>query len=321
MRKTPILLIFLIFFSVSSIAYPFWIWTPKSKKWRNPKYSPLASPQSQLEFAKEAYEAGAYKQALVEFRKVVIHFPDAKEAPEAQYHMGKSLQALNRPYEAFKEYQKVIDSYPYSERISQIVDIEYKIGEYFLNKERKKWLGIAIDELFEHPSIEIFKKVIENAPYSESAQAAQYKLGLLYKQLARYEESIDSFKELIEKYPESKWAEPAKYQLALSSARASLGSDYDQELTQEAKEKFQEFIAAHPEAEIAQEAQKELVELQNKEAEKFFSIAEFYYKRKDYKGAQIYYQYVVRNFSQTSWADKSRDILREIKTSYNKKAQ
>ena len=311
MKKFAILAVFLYVFSLSGPCFGFWIWSPKSKKWRNPKYSPLAAPEAQFQKAMERFEVNDFKTALVEFRKVVQHFADSKQAPEAQYYIGKCYEALGDPYQAFVEYQKVIDSYPYSERISEIVDLEYKIGDYFLNRQRNKWLGIVIDELFEHPSIGIFTKVIENAPYSQAAQASQYKLGLLYKGLGRYEEAIDSFTELIEKYPESKWNEPAKYQLALCSARASLKSDYDQELTQQAKERFEEFLAQNPDAEISEDARKEFDELRNKEAEKFFNIAVFYDKQHDRSSAEVYYKYVMKNYPDSAWAEKANQKLEE----------
>ena len=306
-------IIFIIGVSTSSLAYPFWIWSPKSKKWRNPEYSPLASPQAQLEKALKFYEAKDYSQALKEFKKLVIHFPDSKEAPLAQYYVGRVLEELGKPYQAFKEYQKVVDSYPYSEKIAEIIKRQYKIGEFFLNRGGRKWPGVVLDELFEHPSIEIFKKVIENAPYSEYASASLYKLGLLYKGLGRYDEAIQSFKELEEKYPESKWIEPAKYQLALCSAKISLGSDYDQALTQEAKKRFEELLRKFPDLEISKEAQKQLEAIKNKEAKKFFDVAQFYYKQKDYQSAKIYYTYVVKNYPQTEWAQASQEILKEIK--------
>ena len=290
----------------------FWLWSPKAKKWRNPKYSPLASPQAQFDYSLEFYKNEKYKEALIEFRKLMHHFPDSKQAPDAQFYIGMCFEKLGNPYQAFKEYQKVVDSYPYSDKINEIIVMEYRIGEYFLNKEKTKWLGVVLDEFFEHPSIEIFGKVIENAPYSESAHAAQYKLGLLYRSLARYEESVESFKELVENYPESKWAEPAKYQLALTSAEASLDSDYDQELSQEAKNRFQEFVSEHPDAEISQEVEEELAKLRDKEAQKYFDIGQFYYKDRDYKSAEIYYDYVIKHFPKTLLAERSKQRLEEI---------
>ncbi len=317
MKKITVLLCFLLAAGIASKGDAFWIWSTKKKKWRNPAYSSLASPQAQLEKAMKLYNNADYKEAVKEFRKLVLHFPDAKEAPDAQYYVGKCLESLNRPYEAFREYQRVISSYPYSVRIKDIISIEYKIGEYFLSKEKKKWLGVSVDDLFEHPSIEIFQKIIENAPYSEEAKASQYKLGLLYKSLGRYKEAIDTLKDLIEKYPESRWVEPARYQLAIASAKASLGAEYDQELTIEAKKRFSEFVSSHPEAELSSQAYKELDKLKDKEATRYFKIAEFYDKQKNYKSAKIYYHYIIDNYPGTSYQQEAKKRVSVIEGGKN----
>jgi outer membrane protein assembly factor BamD len=305
--------LFIFIFVFSNTAFPFWIWSPKSKEWKNPQYSPLASPNAQFEKAKELYESQDYKRAFDEFRKVLIHFPDSKQAPQAQFYKGKCLEALGKPYPAFKEYQKIVDSYPYSERILEIVGIQYQIGEYFLDRERREWLGFSFQDLFEHPSIEIFKTVIQNVPYSETAEEAHYKLGLLLKNLGRYEEAIKYFTNLIEKYPESKWVVPAHYQLALTSATASLDSPYDQGLTEKAQEQFEEFLSKHPDAELSQEVQAELGGLRDKEAKKHFDIGDFYYKQRDYQSAQMYYEYVIKNYPDSSWRETAEDKIKSIK--------
>ncbi|MCD6133973.1 MAG: outer membrane protein assembly factor BamD [Candidatus Omnitrophica bacterium] len=297
---------------ICNSSYPFWIWSTKSKKWRNPEYSPLASPQAQFEKAKKIFDQKQYKQAAKEFRKLIIHFPDSLQAPDAQFFIGECFNQLGNKYRAFQEYQRVIDSYPYSKKIAKVVKKEYEIGEYFLSRPRKKWLGISEDDLFEHPAIEIFKKVKENSPYSQYAVMAEYKLGLLYTKLSRYQEAIDSFKELIEKHPGSKWADAARYQLALCSAKASLGPDYDQGLTAQAKEKFQEFLAAHPDAELSTAVIKELNRLNEKEAKKEYDIGMFYEKQKSYKAALIYYRYLVKHYPGTDWANRAKEKIIEL---------
>lgn len=303
---------FLTMFPQNSHAY--WIWSRKKQKWSNPETAPLATPVSQFEHSLSYYDKGDYKTAYKEFNKVLIHFADSVEAPDAQYYIGLCLQKMGKHVAAFREFQKVVESYPYSERINEIVKLQYEIGVVLIERQDIKILGVKIDpdDWVEHPSIDIFKKVIDNAPYSEEAVAAQYKLGLLYKELVRYEDAINSFKELIDKYPDSRWFEPAKYQLALCSSEASLASDYDQELSKEAKEQFSEFIKNHPEAELSDRAQEELAELKNKEVEKHFITAEFYAKQNQNKSAKIYYKYVIDNFPRTKYAIESEKKLREL---------
>jgi len=178
--------LFLILVSFSLNAYSFWIWSPKTQKWKNPKYSPLATPYLQFKEAVKLFDKGSYSDAHREFKKLLVNYPDAKEAADAQYYLGRCLEKMDKPYDAFLEYHKVVDSYPNSQRISEIIEKEYNIGEYFLNREHKQWLGLSLYDFVEHPSIEIFRKIVDKAPYSEYAPRAQYKLGILFMHLARY---------------------------------------------------------------------------------------------------------------------------------------
>ena len=77
-------LILLILFLFPCSVYPFWIWSPKTKEWKNPKYSALATPYLQYKSALKIFEEGRYKDAYTEFRKLLTHYPDAKEAAESQ---------------------------------------------------------------------------------------------------------------------------------------------------------------------------------------------------------------------------------------------
>ncbi|MCD6583569.1 MAG: outer membrane protein assembly factor BamD [Candidatus Omnitrophica bacterium] len=309
-----------VFFSflVFSQTYPFWIWSPKTQKWKNPQLSPLATPKLQLEKALKEFNAGRYKSAFREFKKVVVHYPDSYQASEARYYMGRCWEELKRPYQAFQEYQKVIDSYPNSTRIQEIIEREYKIGEYFLNQKPQKWFGISLYDLVEHPSIEIFRKIVKSVPYSEYAPKAQYKLGVLLLNLNRHEEAREAFQKLVDNYPDSEWVDAAKYQLATSNVKASLGVEYDDTYRKEAMRGFKEFILRHPEAEFSQRAKEHLKILREEEAKKNFDIAAFYEKQKKFKSAILYYKLVADNFKDTRWAKEAERKLLEIKDKVKK---
>lgn len=304
--------VFILLLGFTSNVYPFWIWSPKTKKWKNPKYSPLPTPSLQFKEALKLFNEGEVKKAIVAFKKVIIHYPDAQEAAEAQYYLGQCYEKLGKFYRAFTEYQKLIKSYPNSARIDDALEREYAIGEIFLNRPQKELLGISVYDVIEHPSIEIFKQIVDNAPYSKIAIKSQYRLGMLLKELGRLEEARDAFQKLIDNYPDSEWAESAKYQLALVTANTSLPEDYDQSLTQEAKEKLEEFVKKHPEMKLSDEVRMKISALREKEAKKHFDIASFYEKQGKYKSAKIYYKIVVNEYFDTKWADKAKERLKEL---------
>lgn len=303
---------FLIFFFIPLSVYPFWIWSPKTKQWKNPQYSPLATPKLQFEKAKKAYEKRRFNESRREFRKLLINFPDSKEAAEAQYFLGRCLEKTKHPYEAFLEYQKVLDSYPNSKRIKDIIRREYYIGEAFLNRDHKQWLGMNVYDFVDHPSIEIFKKIVEKTPYSEYAQRAQYKLGLLFMKLSRFEEAREAFQKVIDNYPDSEWAGPAKYQVALATVKAFPGVSYDSTYLEEASKRIDEFIKQHPDAEISSAAEEQLNQLRNKEAKKRFDIAQFYAKQNKIDSALVYYKMVISKYPDSLYAQESEKKIEEL---------
>lgn len=304
-----ILYIFLFLFISAQTCSAFWIWTPETKKWTNPKYAAKESPAEQLEFAKSYYEAKDYKTAYKELKKLIKYYHDSLEAPEAQYYLGLCLEEMDKPYEAYLAYQKIIDKYPFSKRIEDAIKREYIVAQKLLDH---KYSLAGIEFTGETAAIEIFGKIIENSPYGQYAAASQYKIGLALKARGYYKEAIDGFQKVLDSYPNSEWAEPAKFQIALCTAKASLDPSYDQTLTQEAADKFKDFARQHPDAEISSDAESRIVDLREKEAESNFNIGKFYEKQKSYDSAKIYYNFVIKNYPRSQWALKSLERVQYL---------
>ena len=186
-----IILIFIYIFtflSFCSQALAFWIWTPESNEWVNPKYSVKDTPGEQLKYAVGFYDAKKYKEAVQEFEKLIKHYPRAREAPEAQFYIAKSWEDQGKLYEAFKQYQKVVDKYPFSERSAEIVKKQFDIGDKLLNGSSKQEGFLANFKGDDYDIIDIFKTIIKNAPYGKLAPLAQYKIGLYLIEKQLYQE-------------------------------------------------------------------------------------------------------------------------------------
>lgn len=307
-----------IIFSISCIlliitvtpAYPYWIWTPKTGKWINPKTMVKPSPKEQFEYAKEFYVLKKYDDAKREYKKLLKAYPKSFEASESQYYLGVIEEEKGNPYEAFQAYQRVIDKYPFSERVQEIIEREYKIAEAFVSGEKRKALGVALP--VENPAIEILTKVVENSTYGPLAPKAQYKLGLVLKGLLRYYEAEEAFNKVISNYPDNEWVEAAKFQIAECRAALSHGPAYDQGAMEEAKKKFEEIVKENPEAALSLEAEKNIRKLKEKEAESNYNIAVFYEKQKQYDAARVYYGDTVDSYPDSPWAAKSIERLQAL---------
>jgi outer membrane assembly lipoprotein YfiO len=299
-------------------AYSYWIWTPKSGKWVNPKDLPKDNPKEQFIYAKSFFDNHKYEEAKREFHRLLKAFPKSAEAAESQYYLGLTEESQGKLYEAYLAYQMVIDKYPFSERIGEINQREYKIGEKFMSGEKRKALGVTLP--VENPAIEIFGKVVENSTYGPLAPQAQYKLGLVLKGLMRYYEAEEEFNKLVSRYPDSEWSSAAKFQIASCRASLSKGASYDQGSAQEAKDKFEEFVKEHPDAVLSLDAEKNINQIRDKEAEASFTIGRFYEKQMAWDSAKIYYNDIINNYSESPWAAQAAARLQIMELKNEKKS-
>ncbi|MDD5119946.1 MAG: tetratricopeptide repeat protein [Candidatus Omnitrophica bacterium] len=299
MKRIILSLLIISFLSIQP-AYSYWIWTPKSGKWVNPKNLPKDNPTEQFAYAKSFLDSNKYEEAKREFRKLLKAYPKSAEAAESQYYLGQIEEKQGKLYEAYLAYQMVIDKYPFSERIQEIIELEYKIAEKFMAGEKRKALGIELP--VDNPAIEIFSKVVDNSTYGPFAPKAQYKLGLVLKGLLRYYEAEEAFNKVVSRYPDSEWASAAKFQIATCRASLSKGAAYDQGAVQEAKEKFETFVKEHPDAVLSLEAEKNIAQIREKEAEANYNTARFYEKQKIFGSAKIYYNDIIDNYTGSPWA-------------------
>lgn len=289
-------------------AYSFWIWTPKTGKFVNPKTEAKPTPKEQFEYAKGFFDQKRYDDAIREFKKVLKTYPKAFEASEAQYYLGLAEESKGNLYEAYQAYQKVIDKYPFSERIAGIIEQENKIAEEFMSGTKRKAMGVALP--VENPAIEIFQKVVDNSTYGPLASKAQYKLGLVLKGEGRFYEAEEAFNKVVSNYPDSEWVEAARFQIASCKASVSKSPDYDQGGVKEAKDKFEEFVREHPDAVLSRDAEKSIQQLNEREAQSNYNVAVFYEKQKAYQSARVYYNDIINNYPDSPWAAKALERLK-----------
>jgi len=301
-------------------AFCYWVWTPQTKKWVNPKYAPKDTPKEQLLYSMDFFEAGDYKKALAEFRKIIKYYKRSEAASEAQYYIGRCYEEMDNPYHAFEEYQKVIDDYPFTQRTEEIVKREFDIAEKLYNGEKTKFFGMRFKAMPEQ-IIDVYKKVVSNAPYSKYAPKSQFRIGELYKKIGFYEEARDAFQKVVEDYPSSDIATEAKFQIALCASIASGGSDYDQELAREAVKEFEEFSKEHPDSELVKKAQAEKKELVKKQAESYMKTAEFYEKVGKPKSALIYYNKILDEFPQAAIAPSALEKYKVLEKRLKERGQ
>lgn len=322
MRMNRVLTVFIGISLLATILLPpawgFWVWTKESGEWVNPKYAVKDTAEEQFLWAKDLFEKADYKRAIAEFRKLIKHYPKSRFAPTSQYYVGRCYEEMGYYYEAFRDYQKVIDKYPYTEKVEEIIERQFKLGNLFYSGQKDKLLGIAIIPSIDR-AIEVYEKVVSNAPYGPYADKAQYQLALTYRKLGDYTQACIELRKLLEQYPKSDLLEKARYELAFCSSKASLKPSYDQSATDEAISIFERSLQDEETVENVEETKELLANLKEKKAQTLFDTARFYEKRKKYQSAVLYYDEIRQEYPDTDLAAKASAKSAELKKRMEKK--
>lgn len=300
-----------VFFIFSNTVWAYWIWTPGTKKFINPKNAVKDSPKEQFDWAMTFYNTKDYQRAAAEFDKLTKQYEYSEYASKAQYYEGLCYENMNKFYIAFQNYQKAIDNFPHIENMDEIVAREFNIANMFAVKESPKVLGTDILTSLDR-SIEIYKKVVDNAPYGRLADEAQYSMGVAMKKAERYDEAIQAFQKILDDYPTSTFVDKSKFEVADCAYKASLKPAYDVAPTARAIKAFEDFSHENRDKSLSKEADKTIQRLKDKAAEKSLMTAQFYEKQGRYRAAIIYYKDVIDTYPESSFVNQARSKIESL---------
>lgn len=294
----------------SSVLYAPWIWTPENG-WMNQKDIVKETPKVQWEYAQDLEKKGEYNNAAHAYKALIKAYPTSPYAAQAQIKTAQCYEHEGFLYEAFKEYQALLENYPKEINFEDILKQELKIGEAYIHgKKRMLWrfpIIPAVDK-----GIEILEAIIKNAPYSDIAPEAQFSVGTAYKRQGKFTEAIDAYNKIITNYKDSPFYEEALFQIGWCNYQKSHGFSYDQMAAKEAEKYFQRFINEFPQSKHAPKINKLLNDLTGRQAKGIFEIACFYDNHNYREAAIMYYKEVSEKFPGTPEAQQAEKRLKKL---------
>ena len=301
----------LLLASFAGESYASWIWSPDIGKWINPKKSAKDTPEEQLNWALEFYNIGNWDRAIEEFEKLAEVFPNSRLAAEGVYYVGLCWQEKGDPAKAADNYQKLVDHYPYSDRIKDAVKREFDIANDFASGGKVKVLGVpALPG--QEKALDLYKHIVKNAPFGTYGDQAQFSIGEVYKMQGEYQEAQKAYQAVVDDYPSSDLVSKARYQIAYCSMEASKKAQYDEKTAQRAIEEFQGFKQNFPTNEQSVEAEEAIKTLRAKNAMTNFETAVFYEKQGKLNSAKVYYEQVARQYPETPAAQEAKKRAEDI---------
>jgi tol-pal system protein YbgF len=126
-----------------------------------PASAPTANPDELYRQGFEAYQKGAYEDAIQAFSRFVKDNAEAPLAPNAYFWMGESYMNIKNHEKAIVQFQELLDRFPKSDKAGRAM---LRQAEAFSILGDKK------------SSTTLYKRVVELFPKSEEARVAERRL-------------------------------------------------------------------------------------------------------------------------------------------------
>jgi outer membrane protein assembly factor BamD len=278
----------------------------------------------QLDVARDAFEAERYGLATKAARRTVRTWPLSDYAPEAQYLLARSYELRGHDERAFKEYQRLLESYPKVENYQEVVERQFEIANQYLEgKWFRLWGYIPLFRSMER-TVRMYESVIKNGPYSEFAPQAQLNIGTARENQSSFFNKVDPFREALEAYIKAadryfenrEIASEAVFRAANAYFQQARKADYDQTMAAQAIATFGDFITLYPNDPRVSQAREMITQLRTEQARGSYVTARYYEKRQRWSGALIYYNEVLLKDPNSPYAELARQKIEEIRNQH-----
>ena len=270
--------------------------------------------KDQLDVAQQAFDRKDYRLALRAAHRLIFMWPQSDYAPDAEYLIGRCLEATGKDEAAFNAYQAIIQKYPHSHFYEDILQRQYAIAGRFLNGEWFRiWNLIPL-----YPSMsqtaELYQKIVKNGPFSDIAPQAQLRIGEAREKQKNYEDAVKAYETAADRYNNQPViAADAMFRTGVSYQKQAETAEYDQSTAGKAIAAFTDFMTLFPDDKRVPQAQQAIAALKLEQVRGNFMIAQFYEKSKKWDGAVVYYNQVLQLDPNSPYAAPARKRIEALK--------
>ena len=313
LRLRPLLLALLAFSLAPSLSPAEMVWRP-GEGWSDESGTDVSASSSrdQLELAHKLEAQGQKAAALKSYKALLRRWPLSFFAPEAQYRVGKILEDTADFANAFQAFQKMVSKYPSSDYFEQALDEQYRIANLYLAGEPQRIWKIPVGPSMER-TIEMYQRIIKNAPYGTYAPQCQFNIGLAREQQRKYTDAVDAYQTVLDNYPTSSVAANAQYQIGYAWMKSCELGDYDMGAAKKSVDAFQDYLVRFPDSDKSAQAQDNITKLGQRQTQGAFDVAKFYETQHQTRAAFIYYNEVVKEDPNSAQAQIAKKRIQELR--------
>jgi outer membrane protein assembly factor BamD (BamD/ComL family) len=277
-----------------------------------------------MQEGKTLFAAKKYTEAAAKFATAADRWPDSPLEEDALFLKGESEFFSDQYPKAHDTYGGLLKKYSNTRHLDFVVYREFDLGRYWeqLHNAKPLWpvtpnvtdSGRPMFDTFGY-AIQAYQRVREHDPTGPLADHSLMALGNAYFRRGQFEEAGYNYDLLRKQYPNSKHQMLAHVLELQAKMRVYQGTWYDgaplneaAKIADQALTQFGEKLGAERER-VAQARAQIMEEKANRE----FSIAQYYDRRKEFRAARIYYQSVIDDFPGTAKAKEARARLEQIR--------
>lgn len=254
-----------------------------------------------LDQAKGFESKGNLRGAHSSYKKILQKYPLSKIAPTAQLSKADLYIKSGKIEQGFDAYQQLVENYKQSNEFKKAITQQFEIAENAREGKKSNFLGIPT-KVHRAKQLEMYTKILENAPFTDFAPKAQFAMAEILKEDDRPREAIKAYEKVIENYPRTAEGKEAQFQIGELS-RLTATNTQDSQVIREARDAMQTFVLTNPSNEKVNQARKAITELEQKQATKSYDIGRFYEKTGKLRAASIYYSEVLKFPQAAEYAD------------------
>jgi outer membrane protein assembly factor BamD len=256
---------------------------------------------------------GRVGKAVQTLEEIARDYSNTIFAPDALLLISAYEKGQGKPKDAFKTTERLVQRYPSYERFDRVIELQYSLAASFVGKEPTGFQRLLPGLYQPRTAMELFEKVLQNAPYSELAPQALLNIALIAQREGDTEMAIDALDRLINRYPNSEVTPTGYFSMGQLFAGLVRGPQYDQGTTLEAMSYFEDFLILFPESRFVPEAEQGLREVSEVYAGSKLLLGEFYYVDRDNpESAEVFYNEAITVAPDTEAADLARQRLERI---------
>ena len=296
---------------------------------------PVPNPEAEAEFkaAEKLFQQGKFPEAEAEFKTLAKKRKGSEWGEKAQYYLAESYYQRGKLVWAHDAYEKLVADYPGTQYLDKLISREYAIAQSWFGiydpkakpEDQIPWTGRfdgrrpTLDT--NGHAIQALEHVRHHDPTGPLADDAVLRIAEEHEKQKDFEGAAIYYDQLSTDHPKSPFVQRAHLAAIDMRMKAYLGPEYDGSGLEKARDLIKQTIVAFPDRPAGNEKlYTTLDHINDAEAERTFTEAEYYLRAGYVTSAEYYYSKLRQRWPKSPYALKAKTQLAAIAKMPRKKA-